>query len=130
RLLLRHCASDLEHEWRLGDETGADLVIADLRSFPGQMARTRAMGSGVRCAVFTDAPGDDDGLVLARPLKRASLIALLNDAGGARAKPGNISGMSEDFYTGDDEAAAGAPAAVRDEVPALGLDEALRAQPR
>ena len=99
RLLMRHCADELEHKWRWGDETGADLIVVDLGSFAGQMAHTRALGAGMRCAVFSaEAPAGND-LQLRRPLQRADIVTVLNRAGHARARHPEIEAHDEDFYT-------------------------------
>ena len=134
RLLLRHCAAELDPPWRMGEENGADLLIVDLHSFAGQMARTRALGAGVRCAVFVDhADPDEDGLVLERPLRRSNLIELLNSVGALQVKDAGIvpgvGGASQDFYMSDlgDEEPVEAPVAVAE--PVVGLDDALRPQP-
>lgn len=139
RLLLRSCAADLQHEWRWGDENGADLLVVDSRSFSGQMARTRALGAGVRCAVFSDVPVEDAELVLPRPLRRADVIGMLNRASAAAAPDAAIAPQGDDFYTRDlgdhVPAAAGFETQPHVEAPAVepeavgGLDEALRPEP-
>ena len=135
RLLLRSCAADLQQEWRWGDETGADLLVVDSQSFSGQMARTRALGAGVRCAVFSDEPVEDAELVLHRPLRRADVVSMLNRAGSAVVPDAAIAPHADDFYTRD--VGDGAPVSVDlDAQPAAtapvverGLDEALRPEP-
>lgn len=134
RLLLRSCAGELAQEWRWGDENGADLVVVDAQSFGGQMARTRAQGAGVRCAVFSDQPVDDAELVLPRPLRRADVVRVLNQAGSAVVRDAAIAPQAEDFYTRDLGDSVGVPAAARAEpsvpyTPASGLDEPLRPEP-
>lgn len=135
RLLVRSCARELEHEWRWGDENGADLLVVDARSFGGQMARTRALGAGVRCAVFSDEPVADAELVLPRPLRRADVVGVLNAAGAAAARDTAIAPHDDDFYVRDlgDVEAAERDASRSDpdggSAAAAGLDEALRPTP-
>ncbi len=90
RLLMRQAAPELASRWRWGTESAADLLVIDADTFAGQMAHTRALAAGVRCAVFTgnDAdPAVDAGsdLRLTRPLKRTDVLALL---GGFEAQGG------------------------------------------
>jgi len=127
RLLLRACAAELEASWRLGDESGADLVVVDTRHFSGEMALTRARGAGIRCAVFTDASADDADLVLQRPLQRANLVELLNGIAAAEVRP-QVHVPDEEFYVRDLGIGMVEPRPVEDIVP--GLDEALRAKPK
>ncbi|MBZ0223993.1 MAG: hypothetical protein K8F35_13295 [Dokdonella sp.] len=87
RLLLRSCAKELTKPWRLGQETGADLLIVDPTDFAGGMAQVRARGTGIRCAVFSDAPAADADFVLHRPLQRGNLITLLNRVASGEARP-------------------------------------------
>jgi len=135
RLLLRSCAADLRHEWRWGDETGADLLVVDSQSFSGQMARTRALGAGVRCAVFSDEPVEDAELVLHRPLRRADVVGMLNRAGSAVVPDAAIAAHADDFYTRDvgDAGPASVDSALQPVAAApvveRGLDEALRPEP-
>jgi hypothetical protein len=135
RLLLRKCERDLNHAWRWGDEGGADLVVVDVRSFAGQMARTRAHGTGVRYAIFSEVSIDGVDLVLKRPLQLTNVVAVLNKAANANVRDQSIGANTPDFYTRDlgesipvshwpDSAAAVvAPSAVK------GLDELLRPEP-
>lgn len=135
RLLLRSCAADLQQEWRWGEETGADLLVVDSQSFSGQMARTRALGAGVRCAVFSDEPVEDAELVLHRPLRRADVVSMLNRAGSAVVPDAAIAPHADDFYTRDVGDAGPAPVDVDVQSVATapvvegGLDEALRPEP-
>ncbi|NCT68986.1 MAG: hypothetical protein GXC76_15270 [Rhodanobacteraceae bacterium] len=126
RLLMRHCAAELEHRWRWGDESAADLVVVDLAAFAGRMAHTRALGTGVRCAVFADRPSGDDELVLRRPLQRADVIAVLNRAGHARARNPAIEAHDEHFYTRHVGEDAGPVRRADAAAPAAGLDDLLR----
>ena len=135
RLLLRSCAAELQQDWRWGDETGADLLVVDSQSFSGQMARTRALGAGVRCAVFSDQPVENAELVLHRPLRRADVVSMLNRAGSAGVPDAAIAPQADDFYTRDLGDAGSAPANVDAQSVATappvesGLDEALRPEP-
>jgi hypothetical protein len=138
RLLLRKSAQELDHSWRWGDENDADLVILDVRSFAGQMARTRAHGAGVRYAIFTDAKKVDGvDLILQRPLQLANVIAVLNQSAGASARNPQIGSHTADFYTrhvGEDE---GMSDVILPELetrfhqpsPVAGLDELLSPEP-
>ncbi len=131
RLLLRKNAAQIVPPWRCGEEGGADLVIVDRGSFAGQMAFTRARGTGVRCADFTDRPSADSGLLLARPLRGGALVELLNRIGAESVGYEGVGTNTADFYTrdiGDERAPAAAP---RDDEPvAAGLDELLRPKPK
>lgn len=142
RLLLRKCAADLDHVWRWGDESHADLVVVDLASFAGQMTQTRAQAAGVRCAVFSvETALDGANLILRRPLLSSNVVAVLNEAARAAPAGAQIAPQTEDFYTRDldDASPDAAAAAVRAhadeasqspfEAPAGGLDELLRPEP-
>ncbi|MEO5627087.1 MAG: hypothetical protein ABIQ70_13855 [Dokdonella sp.] len=136
RLLLRKSAQELDHTWRWGDENDADLVVVDVRSFAGQMARTRAQGAGVRYAVFTDAKKTEDAdLILQRPLQRANVIAVFNQAAGAVARNPNIGAQTADFYTrdlGEDMSDVILPdleTRFHQPSPVAGLDELLSPEP-
>lgn len=129
RLLLRKGMTGLEHEWRIGSEDGADLLIVDHGSFAGQMARARAQATGVRYAVFSDTPVDGVDLVLSRPLRATDLCGLLNHVAHARATP-PFGANTADFYTrdlGDDD--GGTARHVPDEAAVHGLDDVLRPRP-
>lgn len=135
RLLMRKSASALDHSWNWGDEKHADLLVIDLRSFAGQMARTRALASGVRCAIFSDAPVAAPDLHLRRPLLHANVVEVLNQVGAARGAAPLVGAHSDDFYTRDlDEDAADplwplAEDAPTRSMPEGGLDELLRSVP-
>lgn len=129
RLLMRTVAGRLDHVWRWGEEHSADLLIVDLATFAGQMAHTRALGSGLRCAVIADEAQAGSERVLRRPLRSADVIALLNGAAHARAHDPAIGAHDADFYTRDLDDHAGAAAASSEPAPAPGLDELLRHQP-
>jgi len=137
RLLLRKCADALDCTWRWGEEDGADFLVVDIDSFAGQMARTRALGAGVRCAVFADRAVEGADLVLQRPLRRDNLVDVLNRASASAVDRASIASLegSEDFYQGDVAADdAGVPALAEPAAPAAaaaaqGLDDALRAEP-
>ncbi|MEO7062988.1 MAG: hypothetical protein ABI082_04335 [Dokdonella sp.] len=135
RLIMRRAASSLDQRWVWGEESSADLLVIDARSFAGQMARTRAQGAGVRYAIFSDETLDDDVLVLRRPLQLAGVIALLNGVGGAVAQHPEVESNNAGFYVrdiGDDSGAADQAilGATFDRAHAAqGLDELLRAQP-
>lgn len=130
RLLMRKAAALFDHHWEWGEEGTADLLVLDIRSFAGQMARTRAQGAGMRYAIFADAPVADADLVLPRPLTVASVIEVFNQAGNATVPAPMIGANTDDFYTRDlgDEAATPNQASVL-ATPAPSLDEMLRAEP-
>jgi hypothetical protein len=129
RLLMRKCADALSEAWRWGEEDTADLVVVDPGSFGGQMARSRAQGTGVRFAVFSDRPVEDADLILRRPLARANLIEILNQAAQTVVPRAVIGANTADFYTRDlgDEVVAAPVKEIAS--PVLGLDDALRPQP-
>lgn len=132
RLLLRKCVDALTCAWRWGDEDGADFIVVDPDVFAGQMARTRAVGAGIRCAVFSDRPVEGADLVLQRPLRRDNLVEVLNRASASAVTHTDIASVvgSEDFYSADlGDDAAPASAHVDLAAPAGGLDDALRAEP-
>jgi hypothetical protein len=86
RLLMRKAGEQLQQRWRWGTELGADLIIVDTNTFAGQMARTRALAAGVRCAVLSDEAATTAGeLRLHRPLKLVNVVDVLNQAGGGLA---------------------------------------------
>lgn len=129
RLLMRKSVDVLDHRWEWGDESAADLLVVDPRSFAGQMARTRALGAGMRCAVFSDEAIADADLVLRRPLTLANVVAVLNNAANASVERPVIGAYSDDFYTRDvHEGVADAPVTAG-VAAASGLDDMLRAQP-
>ena len=131
RLLIRKCAGELGQEWRWGEESGADLVVVDPDVFAGQMARTRAQGTGVRCAVFSDRVVEGADLVLRRPLTRANLVEVLTRVMTSAAPEPEIGSATrnEDFYSRDLGEDSSVPPAIELALPASGLDEALRPQP-
>lgn len=134
RLLLRKCADVLDAAWRWGDEDGADFIVVDVDDFAGQMARTRALGSGVRCAVFSDRVVEGSDLVLQRPLRRDNFVDVLNRASASVVASTSIASVegSEDFYSTNLEESVAEPSAWQESAgaePAGGLDEALRAEP-
>lgn len=142
RLLMRKLAPELDHTWRWGDESSADLIIVDVRSFAGQMARTRAQGSGMRYAIFSDVRVDGADLILNRPLQRANVIEVLNNAARTLGRDPQIGANTADFYTRD-LGEGGLASARSDELEELyeldaglapqgspvGLDELLRSEP-
>lgn len=81
RLLLRSIAPRLRSAWRWGGEDAADLLVVDPSVLAGEMARTRALESGIRCVVVTSTPGAVAGdFVLPRPLRADDLQRVLDAA--------------------------------------------------
>jgi len=84
RLLLRILADRLLVRWRWGTEDTADLLLVDQSQLGGEMARTRAIESGVRCVMVTSTPGAVHGdLLLPRPFKADDLRQVLDAASEA-----------------------------------------------
>lgn len=131
RLLMRKCASALDCGWRWGDEKGADLLVVDLGSFAGQMARTRALASGVRCVIFSDESMGGPELILRRPLRGDNVVEVLNQAANVAVVAAQIGSHSLDFYTRElGEHGSDAAVFVAEPVAAVdGLDELLRHKP-
>ena len=131
RLLIRKSAEALAQGWRWGEEGEADLLVIDPDVFAGQMARTRAQGVGVRCAVFSDRVVEGADLVLRRPLTRANLVEVLNRAATRTVPEPEIASATrnEDFYSRDLGEDSTPPPAIEFAAPVDGLDEALRPQP-
>ena len=135
RLIMRRAAAALDQRWRWGEESSADLLIIDPRSFAGQMARTRAQGAGMRYAIFSDKPVDDDVRVLRRPLQLADVVALLNSVGAAAVQHPQVDSNDAGFYVRDIGDDADKSYDADSDVPfdqaqtAHGLDDLLRAQP-
>jgi hypothetical protein len=99
RLLMRQAGKQLHHTWRWGSELGADLIVVDPTVFAGQMARNRAAGSGVPCALYCDAEyPEQDGLVLRRPLKLANVVDVLNRAATPTVAVAQVASQGDDFY--------------------------------
>jgi hypothetical protein len=99
RLLMRQAGKQLNHAWRWGSELGADLIVVDPTVFAGQMARNRAAGSGVPCALYCDADyPEQDGLVLRRPLKLANVVEVLNRGGTPTVAVAQVASQGDDFY--------------------------------
>ena len=129
RLLVRKCADALDHRWRWGDETGADLLVVDVDSFAGQLARVRGLASGVRCVIFSDEADGGPGLILRRPLRADNVVEVLNHVAAEAVQTTLVGAHTTDFYTrelGEHAADAGfGPDAVSVD----GLDELLRPTP-
>lgn len=99
RLLMRQAGKQLTQAWRWGSELGADLIVVDPTVFAGQMARNRAAGSGVPCALYCDGDyPEQDGLVLRRPLKLANVVEVLNRAGTPTVSVAEVASQGDDFY--------------------------------
>jgi len=100
RLLLRRAMPVLGQSWKWGPEDTADLVVVDPRDLAGQMARTRAQASGVRCAsVLHDGMPDEPGFTLRVPFKLESFVEVMRGAARPTIQPaGGIEHADEDFY--------------------------------
>lgn len=131
RLLMRKCVLELDNAWRWGEEDTADLVVVDRGSFGGQMARSRALNAGVRCAVFADGPVDDVDLVFLRPLMAANVVDVLNRASHSVVTRSEIGVNSADFYSRElgDEDSSAAERPDNKDAPVDGLDRMLRPEP-
>ncbi|MEO8670918.1 MAG: hypothetical protein ABI411_06360 [Tahibacter sp.] len=144
RLLIRQAGARLAQRWRWGSESGADLVVVDPGVFAGQMARTRALASGMRCAIVSNEPSSGPELVLHRPFKLDNVVTVLNAVGGGGVIAPTMSQLSTDefFFDDDESGAIAAPdlltrmmeerassqASPRDRfgTPATGLDDVLK----
>ena len=130
RLLIRKATAQLQHRWRWGSESGADLVVVDPDAFAGQMARTRAVAGGLRCAVIVDEAMPSVDLVLRRPLRVENVVDVLNRAGGALSMAVPIEAGRGHSYFDDgslDAEPAYPPLTPRStEAPALGFDEVFK----
>lgn len=138
RLLIRKVAKDVPEKWRWGTEQKADLVVVDPNNFAGHMARTRAQGSGMRCAILCDSEfPEQDGLILREPLKAENVIDVLKQASAPTFSAAPVNAASEDFYFRDladfkqegttpDRDSWGQP--QPNQPIALGLDELIKEQ--
>jgi hypothetical protein len=135
---MRKAESELSHAWKWDTESNADLVVVDRSNFAGEMARTRAQASGMRCAIFSDVPVPEADLVLQRPLKLANVVEVLNRAASLALRSDDIVPHRHDFYFGEvmggpddaegDERFGDSPTRDRRDA-AIGLDELLRVDP-
>ena len=138
RLLMRRGLGELSHSWKWGSESNADLLVVDPSSFSGQMARTRALAGGTRCAIFSDDP-DVAGteLALHRPLKAANVVDVLNRAARMAERSEGIVPHNYFRDVGEDEAGGAEAsemlgldhAATPRDKAAPGLEELLRIDP-
>ena len=143
RLLMRQAGKQLSHAWRWGSELGADLIVVDPTVFAGQMARNRAAGSGVPCALYCDADfPEQDGMILRRPLKLGNVVDVLNRAATPTVDVAQFASQGDDFYfraveefVAKDEPAVRASGPVVDPWhnkrpnAAVGVDEMLKGDP-
>ena len=100
RLLLRRLAPNLAQQWIWGGESNADLVIVDVETFAGRMARDRANGMGRRCAIVNaNAELRNNELRGGQPFTAENVTALLNEAAGPVATPSaqGGAGHNDDF---------------------------------
>lgn len=99
RLLLRSLAPQLRSSWRWGSEDTADLLVVDPAVLAGEMARTRALESGVRCVVVTSTPGAAAGdFVLPRPLRAEDFRRVLDAASAAAEANAGAMVRGDAFY--------------------------------
>jgi len=88
RLLLRRLAPTLVQRWIWGGESNADLIIVDVETFAGRMARDRANGMGRRCVIVNaDAKLRANELLCVLPFSAENVTALLSEAAGPVAMP-------------------------------------------
>jgi hypothetical protein len=81
RLLLRSLAPRLRSTWIWGSADNADLLVVDPTVLVGEVARTRALESGVRCVVLSASPGGRSGdFVLPLPLRADDVLRVLDAA--------------------------------------------------
>jgi len=98
RLLMRKAASSLQHAWRWGSDTSADLLVVDTSVFAGQMALARGRVSGMRVAVVCAADATTDGEpALRRPFQVENVIQVLEDASGTTMMLSSKPMPGEDF---------------------------------
>lgn len=86
RLLIRKLVEQLNHTWRWGADSQADLLVVDTSNSAGQMAHSRAKSSGMRVVVVRDAGADADhegDPALVRPFKAENVVAVLNQSTAA-----------------------------------------------
>mgnify|MGYP000972770982 CR=1 FL=1 len=133
RLLLRKAGPELHYRWRWGGEDGADLVVVDLKTLAGELARNRVQAAGARCALLLDADSTDAApLVLHRPLKLPTFVAVMRAVEGTVVGGLSLTPVSDEFYFGTDADAPEASASVSMPPPQSGepgLDELLRHDP-
>lgn len=103
RLLLRLAGPRLEHAWELREADEADLILIEPKGDLATSAiQTRCAATGIPYAVLCD---QDDlvvhGMVLRRPLKLESLVAIFNTAGGMRQDTRVMAGLETDFYNAE-----------------------------
>jgi hypothetical protein len=102
RLLMKLGATQLQHDWRWGDEDAADFVAVEIHDLGCQGVLARCQAAGVPCAVMAEANEVVvHGLVLRRPFKLEQIVAVLNAAGAASADAGDVESFTDDFYTRD-----------------------------
>lgn len=100
RLLMKLGGKQLRHEWRWGEEAGADFVAVEVHDLGCQGVIARCQAAGVPCALMAEANEVVvHGLVLRRPFKLDQIVAVLNAAGAETADAGQVEAFADDFYT-------------------------------
>lgn len=100
RLLLRRLAPALAQRWIWGGESNADLIIVDVETFAGRMARDRASGTGRRCAIVNaNAELRANELRAVLPFTAENVTTLLTEAAGpvAGPAPAGTTAHNDDF---------------------------------
>ncbi|HTD29149.1 MAG TPA: hypothetical protein VK660_07130, partial [Xanthomonadaceae bacterium] len=102
RLILRTAKIHLRDIWLWGPELKADVVIVDTRSMIGDSAYRRTLERGIACAqlIEADAPAPE-GRYLRKPLRRETVVDLLNGIGGSTIAPLAILTQGDDFFEMD-----------------------------
>ncbi|MEO8460113.1 MAG: hypothetical protein ABI451_06270, partial [Dokdonella sp.] len=135
---IRKAAAKLDHRWRWGTETAADLIVADPLTLAGEMARVRARASGRRCAVICDRAADSGSdIALVRPVQAERLVGVLSWVADTIAAPPEIAPQRYDIDFRDllESRAANDSSARSSNIPErasvmVGLEEYLRSDPR
>jgi hypothetical protein len=99
RLLIRKASAELNHAWRWGSDSQADLLVVDTSNFAGQMARSRAKVTGMRAVVVCDSGADTEGdPAFFRPFKPENIVEVLNQASGDSVSIGARARASSDYF--------------------------------
>lgn len=142
RLIMRKATAELTHPWQWGAENVADLLIIDVSEFSAQMARLRALATGIRVAVVGDEKADaGSDLALHRPFRLANVVEVLNQVAGSAPNPAGIIAQKQNAYYASESGSERESGLLDDDgqdepVPlrgsedvAPGLDEMIRGNP-